>query len=245
MAREGAGSRPADAGARAVVRFYLWVGGLSLLLMAWLTPPFQVPDEPQHFYRSYQLSLGEMRSSVRNGEAGTELPASLPELALRFLGSTAHHVNGRRLTRLPAADTFKQFQVPLEPERQVFVDFSGSAQYAPLPYLPQALAMAALRPLGVGPLGLLYAGRMANALAALAVTAWALSLLRTGRLFALVIALLPMTQFVTASLSPDALTIACGLAVTALLLRFIEDGRWPLSRQLGFVAHGLMLSIGR
>lgn len=245
MGREGAASGPVGTGAQAVVRFYLWAGGLSLLLMAWLTPPFQVPDEPQHFYRSYQLSQGDVRSSVRNGEAGAELPASLSELVRHFLGSTAHHLDDRRIKPQPAADTFSQFAVPLEPERKEFIDFSGSALYAPLPYLPQAAVMAVLRPTGVGPLGLMYAGRMANALAALAVTAWALSMLRSGRLVALVIALLPMTQFVTASLSPDALTIACGLALGALLLRFIEDGRWSWRHQLGFVVHGLVLSIGK
>lgn len=245
MGREGAAGGPVGTGAQAVVRFYLWVGGLSLLLMAWLTPPFQVPDEPQHFYRSYQLSQGGVLSLVRNGEAGAELPASLSELVRHFLGSTELHLNDRRVKPQPAADTFSQFAVPLDADRKVFIDFSGSALYAPLPYLPQAVVMAALRPLGVGPLGLMYAGRMANALAALAVTAWALSMLRSGRLVALVIALLPMTQFVTASLSPDALTIACGLALGALLLRFIEDGRWPWRHQLGFIAHGLVLSIGK
>jgi hypothetical protein len=174
------------------VRVYAWLGGISLLILALLIPPFQVPDEPEHFFRSYQLSRLELSSRVQDGAAGTELPASLSELVQHFMGADALHRHV--LPKRRFVDTFGEIGRPLEPERTVFIGFSGSAFYPPPPYIPSAVAIAAGRGLGIGPLGLLYMGRFANALAALLITAFALRLFAAGRKFALLIALLPMTQ---------------------------------------------------
>jgi hypothetical protein len=43
-----------------VDRKYLLTAGAMGLLYAVVTPPFQVPDEPNHFYRAYQVSSGEV-----------------------------------------------------------------------------------------------------------------------------------------------------------------------------------------
>jgi len=223
-------------------RMYLWLGGLSLLVLVFLTPPFQVPDEPQHFYRSYQLSRGEVWQHQKDGVPGTELPASLLALVQHFLGTTALHTI-RTVPTQPFALTLAELRRPLDAGQAVFVDMSGVQTYAPLPYLPQALGIAAGRGMGMGPLGLLYMGRLANAACAALITAWALSLFPVGRIFALTVALLPMTQFMTASLSPDSLTIASALLFTALVARFYVDGTWSMRRSvLAFVA-GLVMCI--
>lgn len=223
-------------------RIYTWLGGVSLLFLVFLVPPFQVPDEPQHFFRSYQLSKLEVWSRVQDGTSGSELPASLPELVEHFMGSTELHTK-RVIPSQRLIDTFAELQRPLDPGRTVFLDISGIQSYAPLPYIPQALAIAAGRAFDVGPLGLLYMGRLANAFVAALITGIAISLFPVGRTFALLVALLPMTQFMTASVSPDALIIASALLFTAVLARFLTDGRWPMRCQLtGFVS-GLVMCI--
>ncbi|MEJ1937713.1 DUF2142 domain-containing protein, partial [Nostoc sp. NIES-2111] len=224
-----------------VVGFYVTVGGLCMLAMCLLTPPFQVPDEPQHFYRSYQLSRLEIRPEVGDGRAGGSLPDSLPALVEQQLGTLEHHQLERRIPQRPLSETLAALDTPLAASQQRFVEFTGAALYAPSGYVPQALAMAAGRAAGFGPLGLLYAGRCANALATLALTAWALSLLSTGRLFAMVVAMLPMTQFMTASLSPDALTIAGGFVVAGCLQRFVDTGRWQSAQQIVWLGAGPLL----
>ena len=58
------------------------------LLMVFLTPPIQVPDEPNHLYRIYQIAEGNLRAPARefNNEYGkkiyffSEFPSSLKEL---------------------------------------------------------------------------------------------------------------------------------------------------------------------
>lgn len=224
------------------VRVYLWLGGLSLMLLVFLTPPFQVPDEPQHFYRSYQLSRGEVWSRVHDGVVGTDLPVSLAELERHFLGTNKNHTT-RFVSPQPLRDTLAELRRPLEAGQTAFVDMSGIQRYAPLPYLPQAVGIALGRAAGAGPLGLLYCGRIGNALVAWLVTAMAIALLPIGRTIALLAALLPMTQFLTASVSPDAQTIASAFLLTAVLARFLVDHQWSVQRQLLAFVSGLVMCI--
>ena len=224
-------------------RIYLWFAGFSLLFLVFLVPPFQVPDEPQHFFRSYQLSKLEVWSRVQDGSMGSDFPASMPELVHYFLGTSELHTARRVLPSRRLVDTLGELRRPLDVDRTKFIDMSGIHSYAPLPYIPQAVAIATGRSLGVGPLGLMYMGRLANALVAMLITAFAISLFPVGRTFALVVALLPMTQFMTASLSPDALIIAAAFLFTAVMARFLTDSHWPVQRQLiGFLS-GLAMSV--
>lgn len=225
-----------------LIRFYLWVGGLSLVLMAVLTPPFQVPDEPQHFYRSYQLSRLELRPDIQEGKAGALLPSSLSNFVQTQLGTSAHHTNQRRqLPQRLLSETLQSLSMPLAPQAQEFVEFSGSALYAPLAYAPQAIAIAVGRSLEWSPLALLWAARIVNSLAAFALIAWSIRRLGAACATGLVLALLPMTLFMLASASPDALTIAGGFVISAMVARFVVDGSWNRWDLALWVLGGMLL----
>jgi uncharacterized membrane protein len=204
---------------------YLIIGGIGMFLLCVLTPPFQVPDEQQHFYRSYQLSELALRGVVQGGSAGAVLPSSLPELADRFLGSRAILMS-RPLRAHPLRDTVEAFAIPLDPARREFVDFTGAAFYSPLPYMPQAVAIVVGRAAGFGPLGLLYAARLVNGVAALVAVTVALYLLPVGAMMLVVVALLPMVLFLFASASPDAAVIGAAFLFTAIAMRARYRGRW-------------------
>src|SRR4051794_40885305 len=103
-----------------LVRFYGIVGGISLLMLVFLIPPFQVPDEPQHFFRSYQLSTLELWSRVQDGAAGADLPASLPELVDHFMVNGLHeHV----LPMRTLVETLGSLRRPLDARQTAFVPF--------------------------------------------------------------------------------------------------------------------------
>jgi hypothetical protein len=51
----------------------LLIGFLYLLI----TPPFQVPDEPNHFFRCYQISEGHLLPERLESQVGGEIPRSL------------------------------------------------------------------------------------------------------------------------------------------------------------------------
>ncbi|MCV2353665.1 DUF2142 domain-containing protein [Paucibacter sp. B2R-40] len=220
--------------------FYLLFGGISICLLVFLTPPFEVPDEPQHFYRSYQLSHFDEVDRVKSKRIDLDLPASIPGLVMHFMGTTEFHAP-RKPPQRSLTEIFKKLGDPVDEDLRVNIDFSGIQANSPLPYLPQAMAIAAVRSVGWGPLEMLYAGRLVNALSAIIITTVAIALLPVGRTFALIVALLPMTQFQTASVSPDALTISGALLFTALMARFLAKLNWTWKQQLATILAGLLM----
>jgi uncharacterized membrane protein len=63
------------------------VSGISI---TFVTPPFQVPDEPAHLYRSYAVSEGMLGARTTPQGTGAMLPASLRELVAVASGVAAH-----------------------------------------------------------------------------------------------------------------------------------------------------------
>src|SRR5271166_553048 len=209
------------------------LGLLGVLPLVVLTPPFQVPDESLHFLRAYQLSELQLTATMQEGEARVVfpallearamLPSSLIELVETFLG-TRKVYGPRPISEQPLRRTWMALDRPLDPGRQELVIVP--AYIAPLSYAPQAIAIAAGRWLGAGPLALLYLGRLANALVAVIVLAWAVHLMPIGREMTMLLGLLPMATYEYASVSPDAATITTAFLFTAVALRAQLSGHW-------------------
>jgi hypothetical protein len=211
----------------------LLLGALGSIPLVFLTPPFQTPDEGQHFYRAYELSELHIRAEVQNGVAGDMLPASLP-LLVRLSVYTPDGVFYPP-TPAPLMKTLKLASIPLNPSVRQFVAFPGSAFYSPLPYLPQALGLVIGRAIGLGPLYLLYLGRLLNCLAALSLVGIAVNFVPVAEELIILVGLLPMSLFLYASLSPDAAVIGCALVFSALSLTASTRGSWK-SWELGIAA---------
>lgn len=192
--------------------------------LVFLTPPFQVPDEVQHFYRAYGLSELRISADVQNGVAGGILPESLSQ----FVKESVYTPDGILYPALsaPIAKTLKLASMPLDRSKRKFTAFPGSAFYSPLPYLPQMLGIAVGRAAGFGPLYLLYMGRLFNSLAALGVLGLAVTSMPAAEELVIVIGLLPMSLYLYASLSPDAAVIACALLFSALSFSASARGNW-------------------
>jgi hypothetical protein len=233
----GAQRRPARSSLPRPHFVFLIICSVNAILLTVVTPPFQVHDEFQHFFRSYQISEMHLWGTAHDGRGGGMLPSSLPEFVENTWG-TLRIYYVPPLGSHPLAETWKEFQRPLDPDRRKFADFSGVVSYAPLPYIPQAIAMALGRHLGVAPLGLLYLGRLANAFAAIAMIFWSLKLLPTGREAALVIASFPMAQFEYASVAPDAAIIATSFLFTSIALGATVRQRWSWRDVLCCIASG-------
>jgi uncharacterized membrane protein len=207
-------------------RFFLLAGLLYGLAFVFATPPFQVPDEPAHFYRAYAVSEGNPSAQYREGgEAGlgAVLPASLEELGAGYKEELAFHSE----RRIAPERILRSLEVPLEPERRRFVDFRTSAQFTLVPYLPQAAGIAVARWLGAPALGLLYAARLANLLAATALIALALRRMPSFPWLMTMLALTPMAVFLRGSASADTFTMAAAflLAGTAAGLAWAGEAR--------------------
>lgn len=208
------------------------------VLFAFVTPPFQVADEPAHFYRAFALSEGQLLPAVRADTIGAVLPSALVDCVS----------DADRRSAWPAERTTSwselgaALRIRLQPEERSFVDFRNTAVYSSLPYLPQALGIRLARLLTDRVLLLLLAARLANLAVSLALVWLALASLPTARLSAPLIALAPMSIQLLASASGDATNIAAGCLCSALLARLaLAEGGAISSRDIGEISLGLFL----
>ncbi|MFL6201266.1 MAG: DUF2142 domain-containing protein [Thermoanaerobaculia bacterium] len=207
-------------------RFFLLAGLLCGLAFVFITPPFQVPDEPAHFYRAYAVSEGNLAASRGEGGLGAVLPASLQELGEDLRGDLPFHPE----RAIRAERVFRALRVPLEPRRRRFTDYRTAALVTPVSYLPQAAGIAIARGLGAPALGLLYAARLANLLAATALIALGLRRLPSYPWLLAMLALTPMALFLRGSASADALNTAAAFLLAGTAARLAwgagEQVRW-------------------
>jgi len=218
---------------KACVLLALVLGAIGSLPLVILTPPFQVPDEVQHFYRAYQLSEFHLRAEVQNGRAGGTLPASLPQL----VKASVYTQDGIEypVTPEPITKTLELKSIPLNPSVRLFVAFPGSAFYSPLLYLPQALGIAVGRALGAGPLCMFYLGRLLNCLSALGLLGLAVGIMPFAEELVILVGLLPMSLYLYASFSADADVIGCALVFSALCISASAHESWSM-RELWMAA---------
>ena len=141
-------------------RFFLFTALLFGPVLAVLTPPFQSPDEYNHFFRAAQVSKGQWAPETLAGNRlGGFLPQSLDSLKRIFLPLKS---NADR--RVAASDFERAFALRATDAPEVFLDFPNTAIYAPTAYLPQALGIGIARLLTDRILLWLYAARLANLL---------------------------------------------------------------------------------
>jgi hypothetical protein len=109
----------------------LLLGALGSIPLVILTPPFQAPDEVQHFYRAFQLSDLRIRAEVQNGISGGTLPDSLPEL----VKSSVETRDGVYYppTPSPLSKTLKLASIPLNGSARRCIRFPGRPIIPPFP----------------------------------------------------------------------------------------------------------------
>ncbi len=214
-------------------RVFMILGGLSMMASLFLVPPFMTPDETTHFKRAYSVSLGTIWPEYDNGIPGFWAPASAQTAIDRYFDP--------ELEPLSLAYTWQELHRPLEPEIQKFIQFRPEAIYSPLGYLPQVIGIAIGRSLNATPIAMLFLARLVNLALTMGLILWAIRIMPVGKAALLLVALLPMTQHLLASASPDSITIAGGMLFCAALLRAYLDDDWRASRVLLILIAGTLM----
>ncbi len=195
-------------------RFFLIAALLFGAVLAAVTPPFQVPDEPAHFYRAYRVSEGRL-DLVPRGLREAMLPASVHRIGTDLLGDLPFN-NEKRIA---PGKILAAFQVPLEPDRREPVFFANSLQYTFVPYIPQAAGIAAGRLFGAPPVALLYLGRLTNLLFGVLIVAFAIRRLPAYKWLTAMVALTPMALSLLGSASADVTTIAAAFTLVSMVAK--------------------------
>lgn len=196
-------------------RFLLVAGLLYGLGLAVVTPPFQVADEPAHFYRAYRVSEGRLDLIPRLGRGIAGLPASLQDVATSLRGDLPFHPERKIAPRKILA----AFRVPLLPERRTHVWLANTLQYPFVPYVPQAFGIALGRAVGAPPLALLYLARLSNLVAGTLMIVLAVRRLPAFRWLAVMLALTPMALSLRASASADVTSTGAAFLLVATVAK--------------------------
>jgi len=219
-------------------------GSLCGLALVFVTPPFQVPDEPNHFFRAYQVSRGEFVGQIAPGGeyAGGLLPESLGQTSNHLLHDIPFHPR-RKFSVSWTADVFA---MELDPEREAFLGFSNTVLYSPVSYAPQAVAIALGRAFDPPPIVLFYMARIAALVFVVLLGCWTLHIVPFFR-WPLLLLLMPMTLFLSASVSADIVTNALSIAFFGSMLRSVADSSSPVSnaRKVEWVALFVLLTLAK
>jgi uncharacterized membrane protein len=187
---------------------YAFLGASFGLAMLIITPPLQVPDEFAHFKRSYALSEGKLCTG------SSDLPKSLEYVDTVF----------SRLCFTPEERTSKKeilnaFNIPLNASIR---NPQAATEYT-LPYIPQALGMAFGQIFSSSPLMLMYLGRLFNMLLAVFLFYMAIRITPLMKWVFFLLAVMPKTLFMIASVSYDGVTLALPMLILALIFRYVFD----------------------
>ncbi len=183
------------------------------LIMVFVTPPFQVPDEASHFYRSYQVSRGDFSPVVKNNQLGGYIPRSIS----RYLSGYTH-IPFHKDEKTSLSKILSDFKTDLAADRQIFVQHINSAQYTPFLYAPQSIGMFLPRNLNASPPIILYAGRIGNLLLWVLLIHMAISITPIFKWIFFLLAVLPMSVSQAASLSPDSMINGMSFLLIAKVL---------------------------
>lgn len=180
-----------------------------------VTPPFQAPDESQHYMKALLLSDGRILTERRGPAIGAALPRAATDLRdYDFPPETAGIIR-----RYDPEQIKKSATADKDRPGTSFAHFPNVANYAPTLYAPGAAGLLLGDALGLPRIGAFYTGRIVNALIALGMLVMALRLMPFGRTALLAVALLPTTVYQAASLSPDAVINGLVFFGLALSLR--------------------------
>jgi uncharacterized membrane protein len=169
-----------------------------------IIPPFQSPDEYNHFFRAWQISEGNLLpDKTADARLGGQLPKSLDSLKNTFL-----FLKNDYAAKTSQNKIFSAFAISLNSDQRIFIDFPNTGIYAPTAYLPQALGISIGRFCGFSPLLIFYLARWMNLLVWIGIVYFAIQIMPFHAWTLVFCALLPATLVIAASLNADVITNA-------------------------------------
>ncbi len=185
------------------------------LAIALLTPPYQCMDEANHFSRAYQISMGDIIPERRGDALGGMIPASIGRTIAPFK---------RFYYNPPAKHDPDEFQrmldMPLDREKTVFTEFYNTALYAPVVYLPHLPGIVLGKWLNLGPVKMLYLGRISGLIGYITLIFCAIRLTPIGKWLFFILALMPVPLFLGSCVNADCVVIGASYLFIALTFRY-------------------------
>lgn len=197
--------------------FYLLLFFISSFVILQIVPPFQSPDESNHFYRAYSFSQGEI--IVKGGVS--DIDASLVTFDRKFSYLAFHSEHKVSNDILNSKEYWNN--------QKVSVPFPNTAVYFPLTYTPQATAIMVGKIFNLSINSSYYLARL------LALLCCVFCLYSANKIYRMpaavsILFLMPMVVFQAASTSQDALAFSVSAVIAALFCKAFYSDR-PFSNK--------------
>lgn len=193
---------------------FLFLSIIIGVLYLIVTPPFQVPDEVNHFYKSYQIANGDFLTKKNDNRLGGFVPTSFVKITEPFL-----HLRWNTSGKTQFSSIKEQFSVKLNEETKSFVDFPNAAVYSPVSYLPQSLIVLVLKTFDAPPLFIYYGVKLFMLIFWSFCIWYSIKIVPIYKWLFSFLALLPMSIYINSSLSADVVTNILGFIFIAIILK--------------------------
>ena len=206
---------------RAVAAFIVMSAAFGPAIVL-IHPPLRAPDEAAHFLRAYGVAQGDIVPSTVDGmgRKGIHLPARLAA-DFQFFEEVRYRVGARDLSYREVLSGFanRPTDISVHIGAPIFVLYTGSEGYSPIPYLPYVAAALIARAADLDFVNTLYLMRFAGFAAFTAIIAYAIALVPFFGWTFVAIAMLPAALYSRAVISADGASLAAAMMVVALSLR--------------------------
>jgi len=192
-------------------KYFLTISLLFGLIYIFLIPPFQAPDEDNHFFRCYELGTSTaLLKDMPQNRLGAVLPSSLDEYADQF-----DYLRFNYEGRINRAQLQEFNEKKLDKVNKQFVDFSNTAMYFPTSYLSHVPVMFIACKLNLKPATLLYLMRFISLITWIFFMTWAFKFHESHLLF--FISLLPSILVLHSSVTADVISNSMAFLLIAFV----------------------------
>ncbi len=223
-------------------RFFLITASFFGIVYTFIVPPFQAPDEFNHFYRSWQITEGGLiGKKTLDNRLGDSLPTSLLSISEPFEQLPFHFEK-----RIKSSTIFYNLKTQLDEQKKIFIDFTNTAVYAPTAYLPQSISIFLFKKLGFTPLSIFYGARLLTLIFWIAIVYVSIKTIPIKKELFTLLALLPSSLFINASINADVLTNALSfLAISLFVKMFFENTKITKTEILTFGICTVLISLNK
>lgn len=202
------------------------------ILFTFITPPFEVGDEPNYFYRTYELSEGRIVGKKINNESGDYIPKDI----ISMTKDLTDDIPFRPKKKFQVKKLKKYISGKINFKDKQFIDFRNTVLYSPVVYIPQVTGMLIAKMINISPLLIFYLGRLFNLFAFIAMIYLSIKITPIYKWGFTVLGLMPMTLNQAASLAADPVCIGISFLFIAFILNLsFTNSEKITNKQIGLV----------
>ncbi len=209
------------------VLFALFFG----LVMVFLIPPFQSPDEAAHLCRAYGISQGHFFPIKHNGQVGSFLPESI----WKFLKLSSESESGDLFFAQPVkysrSKLKEMFALKVNKEKSAFTDYANMARLSPISYLPQSTGILIASLFSKSIFLILIAGKIAALLFYTVLGYFSIKSLPFLKWACVFLLLCPMSLSLGASVSADAVLISVSVLYISKIFQYSFDTQQKINNK--------------